>query len=81
MTKSSTPIDLRATEEYRELGYKIVHCPVCGKETLDSYWICQHCGWEYDGITQEGAFSTCNQAMVADYRKTVLLNKNRPGAS
>ncbi len=72
MTKLSVPLELFASKEYQELGYKIVHCPVCGKETLDSYWVCQHCGWEYDGITQEGVFSTCNQATVADYRKTVL---------
>lgn len=32
MSQSSTPFDLRATQEYRELGFKIVNCPVCGKE-------------------------------------------------
>ena len=32
---TSTSFDLRATKEYRELGFKIVKCPVCGKETLD----------------------------------------------
>lgn len=32
---TSTSFDLRATGEYLKLGYKIVKCPVCGKETLD----------------------------------------------
>ena len=48
MTQPSTPFDPRTTEEYREFGYKIVNCPVCGKETLDDYFICPTCGWEYD---------------------------------
>ena len=65
----STSFDLRTTREYLELGYKIVKCPVCGKETLDSYWICRNCGWEYDGITEENEYSSCNKATVAEYRK------------
>ena len=32
MTQPSTPFDLRATREYREFGFQIVNCPVCGKE-------------------------------------------------
>ena len=66
---TSISFDLRATREHLELGYKIVNCPVCGKETLDSHWICGHCGWEYDGITEENEYSSCNKATVADYRK------------
>ena len=42
---TSTHFDLRTTKEYRELGFKIVTCPVCGKETLDNYFICPTCGW------------------------------------
>ena len=66
---TSTSFDLRATREHLELGYKIVKCPVCGKETLDSRWICGRCGWEYDGITEENEYSSCNKATVAQYRK------------
>lgn len=66
---TSTSFDLRTTREYLELGYKIVKCPVCGKETLDSCWICGRCGWEYDGITEENEYSSCNKATVAEYRK------------
>ncbi len=72
MAQLSTSFDLRATEEYRELGFNIVQCPVCGEETLDSYWICQHCGWEYDATKAEDEFSFCNQSTVADYRKNTL---------
>lgn len=69
MTQPSTPFDLRATKEYLELGFKIVNCPVCGKETLDDYFICPNCGWEYDGTTEEEVYSSCNRATVAEYRK------------
>ena len=72
MTEFSAPIDLRNTEEYLEYGFKIVLCPVCGRETLDSYWICHHCGWEYDGTTDENEYSSCNKASIADYRKEIL---------
>ena len=69
MTQPSTPFDPRTTEEYREFGYKIVNCPVCGKETLDDYFICPNCGWEYDGTVEENEYSSCNKATIADYRK------------
>jgi hypothetical protein len=69
MAQLSTPFDPHATEEYRKLGFKIVTCPVCGKETLDDYFICPNCGWEYDGITDENAYSSCYKATVAEYRK------------
>lgn len=72
MTQQSTPFDLRATQEYREMGFKIIKCPVCGKETLDDYFICPYCGWEYDGTTEEDVYSSCNQATVAEYRKNNL---------
>lgn len=70
MTQPSTPFDLRATQEYREMGSKIVNCPVCGKETLDDYFICPNCGWEYDGTIEENEFSSCNKATIVDYRKS-----------
>ena len=72
MTQQFTPFDLRTTREYRELGFKIVNCPVCGKETLDDFFICPNCGWEYDGITEETVFSSCNRATVTDYRRKTL---------
>ena len=72
MAQPSTPFDPRTTEEYREFGYKIVNCPVCGKETLDDYFICPTCGWEYDGVTDDNEYSDCNGATPAEYRKNNL---------
>ncbi len=69
---TSTPFDLRATKEYREMGFQIVKCPVCGKETLNDYFICPNCGWEYDGTIEEDMYSACNEATIADYRKNNL---------
>ena len=40
-------MDIRETIEFKEFGYKVVTCPVCGNETLDNYYICPHCGNEY----------------------------------
>ena len=68
---TSTHFDLRTTKEYRELGYKIVKCPVCGKETLDDYFICPNCGWEYDGITEEDAYSSSNKATISAHRQNL----------
>lgn len=70
MMQPSTPFDLRATQEYREMGFQIVKCPVCRRETLDDYFICPNCGWEYDGTTDENEYSSCNKATIVDYRKT-----------
>ena len=69
MTQPSIPFDLRDTPEYKEFGFQIVNCPVCGKETLNDHFICPNCDWEYDGITEENEYSFCNQATVAEYRK------------
>ena len=69
---TSTPFDLRATKEYREMGYQIVKCPVSGKETLNDYFICPTCGWEYDGTTGENEYSSYNKATIAEYRKKNL---------
>lgn len=72
-------MDIRNTKEYKEMGYAVVSCPVCERETLDSYWICECCGWEYDGVTDENGFSAANGATVGEYRmeywKQYLNNK------
>lgn len=64
-------MDLRDTEEYREYGFQIVSCPVCGHETLNPYHICRRCQWEYDGVTDEDEYSDVNQDTVRQYRQTV----------
>ena len=64
----SKNINLRETVEYKECGFQLVRCPVCGKETLDSYFICPHCKWEYDGRTQDDEYSSANEMTVKEYR-------------
>lgn len=64
-------IDLRETVEYKEYGYNIVTCPICGKETLDNYWVCENCGWEYDGNLTE--YSPCNQCTVEEFKNRYAI--------
>lgn len=61
-------VDIRKTKEFLEYGFKIVICPICKNETLDDFFICQHCGWEYDGTTKDEDYSAANKATVAEYR-------------
>lgn len=70
-------IDLRKTKEFLDYGFKIVTCPICENEILDDFFICQHCGWEYDGTTKYEDYSAANMATVAEYRsKYKILTKN-----
>ena len=62
--------DLKNTPEYRSGMFRIVTCPVCGYPTLDMYWICEHCGWEYDiELQTEDAESPCNGMSLRAYRE------------
>lgn len=50
--------------------FRIVTCPVCGHPTLDMYWICEHCGWEYDiELQAEDEESPCNGMSLRAYRE------------
>ena len=61
---------LKNTPEYRSGMFRIVSCPVCGHPTLDMYWICEHCGWEYDNELQtEDEESPCNGMSLRAYRE------------
>ena len=60
--------DLKNTPEYRSGMFRIVTCPVCGYPTLDMYWICEHCGWEYDiELQTEDEESPCNGMSLRAY--------------
>lgn len=61
---------LMETYEFKNCGYKIVTCPVCGSKTLDSYWICDKCGWEYDGTLNKKEYSDCNHDTIEHYQET-----------
>lgn len=74
-TKEANALDIRETAEYRNLGFKVVTCPICKNETLDSYWICEHCGWEYDNTKDENTMSSANGMTIKDYRAAYLKSK------
>ena len=61
-------MDIRETDEFKSGDFHIVTCPVCRNETLDNYWICAHCGWEYDGTHDEDARSAANGMSIRQYR-------------
>ena len=62
--------DLKSTPEYRSGMFRIITCPVCGHPTLDMYWICEHCGWEYDiELQTEDEESPCNGMSLRAYRE------------
>lgn len=62
--------NLKNTPEYRSGMFRIVTCPVCGYPTLDMYWICEHCGWEYDiELQTEDEESPCNGMSLRAYRE------------
>ena len=64
--------DLKNTPEYRSGMFHIVTCPVCGYPTLDMYWICEHCGWEYDNTKSEDEYSAANSSTIKEYREKYL---------
>lgn len=39
---------LLSSDEVKIHGYELVKCQSCGGPTLDNYYICPTCGWEYD---------------------------------
>lgn len=59
-------MNIRDTIEYNEMGYRIVRCPVCNHETLDNHWVCENCGWEYDGLHESTEFSTTNRMTLSE---------------
>ena len=73
-----TDEDIYTTEELTTLGYNVIICPVCGNKTLDDYYICPHCGWEYDGHTKLNRKSFANNgATIKKYKKEYLRWKKK----
>lgn len=73
--KGESALNLRETEEYKSGMCSIVICPVCGKETLDMYHICEECGWEYDHTTDENDVSSANGMTLKEYREMYRKKK------
>lgn len=59
-------------EIYRSVinyDYRIVRCPICGKYTLNSYHICENCGWEHEPMKNDYIESSANHMSIYEYRK------------
>lgn len=67
-------MDIRDTDEYKSGDFRIVTCPICKNETLDMYWICACCGWEYDYTADENEKSIANGMTIREYRATYVAN-------
>lgn len=64
---------LMETPEYKDYGFKIVECPICGELTLDNNYICSNCGWEYDNAPlNEDYYSNANKSTIKDFRTDFL---------
>lgn len=59
------------TEEYKNHGFSIVDCPICGRKTLDMFWVCSGCGQEYDLFInyETNEESLCNGCTPDEYRR------------
>ena len=69
---------LTETIELKSGDFSIVKCPICGEETLDNYFICQNCGWEYDDDAKDDkSYSHCNHSTVKDYREKFFLEREK----
>ena len=62
------------TEEYKNHGFSIVDCPICGRKTLDMFWICSGCGWEYDIFVNydENEESLCKAVLPMSIADSIL---------
>lgn len=58
--------------------YTVITCPICESKTLDNYWICPCCNWEYDGAAHD-SYSSCNRTTPAKYRKHYKASQRRKG--
>ena len=72
-----TTEQLKQTKEFREYGYTIVKCPICGEPTLDRFWICDNCGWEFDGAVFPEHYSSANKCTVQEYQIKYLVEKHK----
>lgn len=60
---------------HQDSYYKYAICPVCGCLTLNGYYVCDICGWEFDGTLMEKEKSTANNHLsIKKYRKLFLSN-------
>lgn len=70
--------ELKKTDEFRKYGSTIVKCPICGEPTLDRFWVCDNCGWEFDGAMFPDQYSSANGCTVGDYINKYRQKHNLP---
>lgn len=70
--------ELKKTEEFRKYGFTIVKCPICGQPTLDRFWVCDECGWEFDGAMFPEHYSSANGCTVGEYQNKYREKHNLP---
>ena len=70
--------ELKETEEFKKYGFTIVKCPICGEPTLDRFWVCDNCGWEFDGAIFPDQYSSANGCTVKDYIDKYREQHNLP---
>lgn len=57
-TRDAIIEQLLNSDEVKLHGYKLVKCQACKSPTLDNYYICPTCGWEYDPVCTRDHFSS-----------------------
>lgn len=73
---NETEEELMNTVEYKEYGFSIKDCPICKSKTMDTFWICSACGWEYDlfiDYKNDDEFSDCNGATLGEYKNVYRI--------
>lgn len=72
--------DERYDSEKTHFDRKIVRCPICGKLTLDWYYICENCHWEYDDYidnNDENEYSDVNKSSIKWFKENYESKKVR----
>jgi hypothetical protein len=60
--------------------FTVILCPVCEHKTLDNYYICRYCGWEYDGFSDRH-YSAANGTTLEEYRENYNQGKRGGNAN
>lgn len=73
MIKIQEVLDENVIQEHIKQGHNLITCPCCNNETFDDYFICPHCGWEYDGTVEVDVYSSTNKSTIKSYVNNLML--------